>query len=173
MSILRIHKYPHPVLREPCLPVATQTEAVTRLISDMVETMYACPGAIGLAACQVGIGLRIFVMDMNAKTTRDDLKVLINPVILRQSRNRMVREGCLSFPEYLVNVKRAQRLTVQCLDEHFTPREYEVFNLEAVAVQHEIDHLDGILMIDRVRTLSTDLIRRQPASNESADDPAS
>ena len=99
-------------------------------------------------------------MDVSAATTKTDLKVMINPVIVQQSRNKVVREGCLSFPDYLANVKRATKLTVEAYDPYGELQTYEVKHLEAVCVQHELDHLDGVLMIDRINSLKTDLIRR-------------
>lgn len=165
MALLKIYKYPHPVLREKGLVVTGFDEAFRVLIQDMIETMYICPGAVGLAAPQVGIAQRVFVMDILAKTTRDALKVIVNPEIIQQSRNKLVREGCLSFPEYLANIKRAQRIVVRYQDEWGNPHEHQADGFEAVAIQHEIDHLDGVLLIDRVQSLKTDLIRRQPRSD--------
>lgn len=164
MAILKVYKYPHEYLREPSEAVAAVDEDLRRFVDDMKETMYSFPGAVGLAAPQVGKHVRVVLVDIAAKTSRDRLKVLINPVIVHTAKNKLVREGCLSFPDYLVNVKRALKVTVQCLDENGREREYQVRDLEAVAIQHELDHLDGVLMIDRVQSLKTDLIRRRPQS---------
>jgi peptide deformylase len=131
------------------------------LVADMVETMYHGTGAVGLAAPQVGQSVRVFVMDTNAFTTRDNLKVMVNPKIITASRNKTMREGCLSFPEYLANIKRSQRISVQAFDAQGLLHTYELKHLEAVCVQHEIDHLDGILMMDRIESLKTDWLRRQ------------
>lgn len=160
MAVLKIYQYPHPILRQVCSPVTVFDERLQQLARDMVETMYARPGSVGLAAPQVGHPIRMLVMDVTAATTREALKVLVNPVIVQQSRNKVVREGCLSFPDYLANVKRATRLTVQAHDPFGQLHEYDVKHLEAVCVQHEIDHLDGVLMIDRIDSLKTDWIRR-------------
>jgi peptide deformylase len=168
MAILTVYKYPHPVLREPCQPIAQVDECTQQLIEDMVETLYSFPGAVGLAAPQVGAPVRLFITDTTAATSKDNLKVLVNPEIVQKSRNKLVREGCLSFPEYLANIKRALRVTVQCLDQHGTPQEYTVEGLEAIAIQHELDHLDGVLLIDRVQSLKTDLIRRQPLPSKNS-----
>lgn len=162
MAVLKVYKYPHPVLREKCQPLTHWDDALKQLVKDMTETMYNCPGAVGLAAPQVGVPQRVIVIDVTAKTTRSELKVLVNPEIVQQSRNKLVREGCLSFPEYLANIKRAQRVLLKCFDEHQQEQTFQVDGFEAVAVQHEIDHLDGILLIDRVQSLKTDLIRRAP-----------
>lgn len=162
MSVLKIYQYPNPHLREVCEAVRSFDAALQKQVDDLVETMYNASGSVGLAAPQVGLPIRAFVIDVAAKTTRDQLKVLINPRIVVQSRNKQVREGCLSFPEYLANVKRATRVTVEAQGREGEPLIYEVRDLEAIAVQHELDHLDGVLMIDRITSLKTDWIRRQP-----------
>jgi peptide deformylase len=160
MAVLKVYKYPHSVLRQPCLPVDAFDDSLRQLVADMTDTMYSFGGAVGLAAPQIGITQRVLVIDLNAKTTRDRRMVLVNPLILKASRNKLVREGCLSFPEYLANVKRATRVTVQAYDAHGTQQILDVEGLEAIAVQHELDHLDGVLMIDRISSLKTDWIRR-------------
>jgi peptide deformylase len=169
MAILKVLKYPHPILREMCEPVQSWDSSLQKLIDDMTETMYDSPGAVGLAASQIGETVRLVVMDVTCKTKRDEYKVLINPTILESSRNKVMREGCLSFPEYLANIKRATKLTFSAFDRDGELKTYTVQGLEAIAVQHEIDHLDGVLMIDRINSLKTDWIRRQ-AKGESAPD---
>jgi peptide deformylase len=161
MSVLKILKYPHPILRIPCPELTVFDQTLQDLVADMVETMYHGTGAVGLAAPQVGQSVRVFVMDTNAFTTRDNLKVMVNPKIITASRNKTMREGCLSFPDYLANVKRSQRITVEAFDAFGVLQTYELKHLEAVCVQHEIDHLDGILMMDRIESLKTDWLRRQ------------
>lgn len=170
MPVLTIYKYPHPILRVPGREIDVATELPTtemqRLIDDMVETMYAGPGAIGLAAPQIGQSVRIVILDMVARFYKEpepppsELKILVNPTIVESSRNKVMREGCLSFPEYLASIKRATKVTYQAYDRHGELQTYQVRELEAIAIQHEIDHLDGILMIDRVASLKTDWIRR-------------
>jgi len=162
MAILKIYKYPHPVLREVGERVTVFDEPLQTLVVDMVETLYACTGAIGLAAQQVGKPLQVFVMDMAAATTKDQLRVYVNPEIIASSRNKTMREGCLSFPEYLANVKRPQKITVKAQDQWGQWFEHEATLLEAVCIQHEMDHLNGVLMIDRIESLKTDWITRQP-----------
>lgn len=162
MSVLKVLKYPHPILREKCEPVTAWDSGLQKLIDDMTETMYDSFGAVGLAASQVGETTRLIIMDTSSKTTREEYKVLINPTIVEASRNKTMREGCLSFPEYLANIKRATKLTFTAFDRDEELKTYTVYGLEAIAVQHEIDHLDGVLMIDRINSLKTDWIRRQP-----------
>jgi peptide deformylase len=169
MTVLNVLKYPHPILRVPCPEVTEFDDDLAKLADDMVDTMYHGVGAVGLAAPQVRRTVRMFVMDTNAFTTRDNLKVLVNPKIIVSSRNKTMREGCLSFPDYLANVKRAQRVTVQAQDVKGNIIEYEVKHLEAVCVQHEIDHLDGVLMMDRIDSLKTDWVRRRNSEPDSDD----
>jgi peptide deformylase len=162
MALLKVLKYPHPVLREQCEPIRVWDQSLQTLVDDMTETMYHSFGAVGLAASQVGEAARLIILDVSSCTTRQDYKVLINPTIVEASRNKVMREGCLSFPEYLANIKRATKLTFTAYDRYGELQTYSVRGLEAIAVQHEIDHLDGILMIDRINSLKTDWIRRQP-----------
>jgi peptide deformylase len=162
MAILKIYKYPHPVLRAMGEPVTVFNETLLTLVADMVETLYHCKGAIGLAAQQVGSPLQVFVMDMAAASTKDQLRVYVNPEIVAASRNKTMREGCLSFPEYLANVKRPQKIKVKAQDQWGQWFEQEATLLEAVCIQHEMDHLNGVLMIDRIESLKTDWITRQP-----------
>ncbi|MFM7390096.1 MAG: peptide deformylase [Vampirovibrionales bacterium] len=161
-TLLEVLTYPHPSLRTPCQPVTCFDADLAYLVGNMVYTLYEGVGAVGLAANQIGDHRRVVVMDTTAKTTRDNLKILINPEIVDQSRNKVMREGCLSFPEYLANVKRAQRVIVKAQNVQGQWQQWEVKHLEAVCVQHEIDHLDAVLMIDRIDSLATDWIRRQP-----------
>lgn len=167
MAILKVLKYPHPILREVCEPVTVWDNSLQKLIDDMTETMYASYGAVGLAASQVGETARLVILDTTSKTTREAYKVLINPTIIESSRNKVMREGCLSFPEYLATIKRATKVTFTAYDRDESLKTYTVYGLEAIAIQHEIDHLNGVLMIDRINSLKTDWIRRQP-TGESA-----
>jgi peptide deformylase len=166
MTVQRVLKYPHPVLREVSRPVEWTegcpfSAEIQTLIADMTDTLYAHGGAIGLAAVQIGQPWRVFLLDMTAKTTQNQLRVLVNPVITHTAKNKWVREGCLSFPDYLASVKRALKVTVSYVDQHGLPQLAEVTELEAVAVQHEMDHLDGVLFIDHIQSLGTGLIPRQ------------
>lgn len=140
--------------------MTTWDNRLQKLVDDMTETLYAAPGAVGLAACQIGETARVIILDVTSKTTKDAYKVLINPTILESSRNKVMREGCLSFPEYLANIKRATKVTFQAFDRDGALETYTVHGLEAIAVQHELDHLNGVLMIDRINSLKTDWIRR-------------
>lgn len=160
MTVLDVVLYPDKALRTVCNPVEKFDDQLHKYIDDMVETMYYHKGTIGLAAPQVNIFQRIIVIDINAKTTCDNLVVLINPEIISVSKNKYVREGCLSIPEYLADVKRGKKITLKAQNRTGNEIEINTSEFEAVAIQHEIDHLNGILFIDKVDRLKTGLIRR-------------
>ena len=136
------------------------TPEIDSLIDDMVETMYAAPG-IGLAAPQVGAGLRIFVLDTSAGRNSDDLIVMINPEIIEREGAQTDEEGCLSVPGFEAEVLRPQRAVVRGLDRGGQPLEIEGTGLLARAFQHELDHLDGTLFLDRLRGIKRELIVRR------------
>ena len=164
MAVLDIYEYPDPILRQPAETVVDFGQQFQQHIDDLLETLYASPGAVGLAATQVGLPLRVFLVDLHPQQPESELKVYVNPTIVRSSRWKMSREGCLSFPEYLATVKRAKRLTVKGCDRLGTPFEQDLEGFEAVVVQHELDHLDGVLMIDRIRSIGKDWRLREPAT---------
>lgn len=148
MAILPIRRYPDPALRETAVPVAVIDDGLRRLAADMIETMIAADG-VGLAAPQVGKSVRVAVVDFDPG--RRDPRVLINPVITRRSRRKEVSdEGCLSFPGLRSKVKRAQNVTCSAQNLDGDVVEYAAEGLAARAVQHEIDHLDGMLFVDKV-----------------------
>jgi peptide deformylase len=130
---------------------------VQTLIDDMIETMYAAPG-IGLAAPQVGVSLRIFVVDLSLGHKAEDLMVFVNPVMLEQDGVQLEEEGCLSVPGFNATVARPSRAVVKALDRNGVERVVEGRDLLARAFQHEMDHLDGKLFLDRVRGIKRDLI---------------
>lgn len=146
MAILEIRKQGDPILRKNAKPVARVDSSIIRLINDMFETMYNAPG-VGLAAPQVGIPLRIVVIDIS-KETKDPI-VLINPHILNQSGSVVSEEGCLSVPEVQNMIKRAEKVVVKGINQHGKEVQIEGVDLLARVIQHEIDHLNGILIIDR------------------------
>lgn len=160
MAIRPVLKYPAAVLRRCADPVVVFDHALAAFAEELLDSLYAHKGAIGLAAPQIGESVRVIVVDMTANTTRDTPRILVNPTIVSQSRQKTVREGCLSFPEYLANVRRSLRVHFSARDIYGNPIEDHVEGLEAVCIQHEIDHLDGVLMIDRVNSLNSDWIRR-------------
>ena len=145
MAILEIKEYGDPVLREKALPVEEVTPEILNLIKDMAETMYTASG-VGLAASQVGVPKRIILVDGE----EDGLIVLINPMIIKSEGEVVAEEGCLSVPDIYSQVKRSSKVTVKALNQNGDPIEITKEDLTARALQHEIDHLDGILFIDRI-----------------------
>ena len=163
MAILDIRLYPDPVLRKSCKLLSQEelvSSTIQNLIEDMVETLYSHPGTVGITAPQVGMPVRLIVMDVTVKTDRNRFKVLINPVISYQSQWKYSREGCLSFPDYLVTVKRARKISSSWLSVQGNSCTDDFRDFEAIVLQHELDHLDGILFIDRVKNIQTDLLYR-------------
>lgn len=168
MAILPILETPDPVLRQISTPVETVTDELRTLIDDMFETMYAAPG-IGLAAVQVGVPKRLLVIDLQepeeeeGEPVRKPL-VFINPEILETSETlQPYLEGCLSVPEHYADVERPDRIRARWLDADGKPHEEEITGMLAVVLQHEMDHLEGILFIDHLSRLKRDMILRKLA----------
>ena len=160
MSVLDIKKFPAPVLKKKAAPVTVFNDDIQKLIDDMVETMYAAPG-VGLAAPQVGVSKRLAVIDISSRDEKYPLIVLINPSIIHAEGEIEFEEGCLSIPEYTARVTRAEQLVVSCLDREGRPVEIEAGGLLAIAVQHEIDHLDGMLFIDRISPIKREFFKKR------------
>ncbi|GIU73588.1 MAG: peptide deformylase [Bryobacteraceae bacterium] len=158
--ILRIRKYGDPVLETPAEPVTEFNGELRQLADDMFETMYANKG-IGLAAPQVGVLRRLAVLDPSAGEDPAAKLVLVNPVILVKEGVQIGEEGCLSIPGFREDVKRAYRVRVRAQDLDGNPFETEGEELLARAIQHEIDHLDGILFLQHLSLLKRDLIKRK------------
>lgn len=161
MALLDIIIYPDPRLREKCIPVSEITDETRRLLDDMAETMYHAPG-IGLAASQVGSLYRAIVVDIgeDEETGRKGrLYKIINPVILQEEGSTETEEGCLSIPKIRDVVSRFSRVVVEGLDESGKPLSIDATDLLAICLQHEIDHLNGILFIDRLSHLKRELIK--------------
>jgi peptide deformylase len=162
MAILAILKYPDPRLRQVAQPIAEVTDEVRTLIEDMAETMYDAAGC-GLAATQVGVDKRLFIIDTAGEDQPSDLKVFINPEIVELTGAQKWEEGCLSFPGATEEIRRAEKVRVRALDELGKPFELEADGLLAVAIQHENDHLNGVLMIDKLSALKRRLVSRKVA----------
>lgn len=162
MAVRPILNYPAPVLREVAQPVAEVDDEIRALVEDMAETMYSANG-VGLAANQIGVLKRIFVIDIAADDEPSALTVFINPEISEIQGTQSWEEGCLSFPGATAEVKRAETVKVRALDVDGNPFELEADGLMAVALQHENDHLDGVLMIDKVNAIKKRLIGRKVA----------
>jgi peptide deformylase len=158
--LLPIVRYGAQVLHQPAAPVETITPEIDALITNMVETMYGAPG-IGLAGPQVGVPLRIFVIDLSVGHDPAGLVTMINPEFLERTGMQLEDEGCLSVPGFNATVARPQRVVVRGLDRSGTEHTLEGTGLLARAFQHEMDHLDGTLFVDRLRGIKRDLIVRK------------
>jgi peptide deformylase len=160
MAILHICTYPEEILRQRAQPITEIDEEVVKLVDHMVETMYSAPG-IGLAATQVGVAKQLLVADIAPRKPESELIVLINPEIVAAEGEVIIEEGCLSVPEYQAEVKRHEKITVRGLNLKGEEVEIEAEGLLAVVLQHEIDHLNGMLFIDRLSKLKRDLYKRK------------
>jgi peptide deformylase len=153
-------RYGEDVLHTPARPVTEITTDVQTLIDDMIETMYAAPG-VGLAAPQIGVAQRIFVIDLSVGRASDDLVVMINPEFTEREGIQLEEEGCLSLPGFNASVMRPARVVCKGLDRDGCEQTIEGKDLLARAFQHEMDHLDGTLFVDRLRGIKRDLIVRR------------
>jgi len=158
--IREILTYPNPALKKKSAPVAVITDAVRELVRDMAETMYDAPG-VGLAAPQIGVHQRVIVIDVSAKDEPPELIAAINPVISYAEGEAFEEEGCLSVPHYAANVRRHARVIVKALDLEGVERTWRAEELLAIAFQHEIDHLEGVLFVDHLSPLKRELFIRK------------
>jgi peptide deformylase len=155
-----IVKYGEHVLHEPAENVKDLTAELAALVQDMIETMYAAPG-VGLAAPQVGVPLRVFVVDVGGGRSKDSLMAFINPEFVGREGLQLEEEGCLSVPGFNATVARPSRAVVKGLDVEGRERVIEGTGMLARAFQHEMDHLDGRIFVDRLRGIQRDLIVRR------------
>ena len=158
MAVREVLTYPHPLLKQLCAPA--QPDEVDVVVEDLIDTMRSFDHCVGLAAPQIGYPLRIAVVDITGHPRAKDphgLMVMVNPkVTARSEGSKVSREGCLSLPDLTANVRRPRRAVIETGNG-----EIEVRSIEARCVLHEIDHLDGILFLDRVASITDDLFRRQ------------
>src|SRR5262245_54370782 len=155
-----ILRYGATLLHAPARPVDDITPDIERLIDDMIETMYAAPG-IGLAAPQIGVPLRIFVVDISVGRDASGLIVMVNPEFIERDGTQFEEEGCLSVPGFNATVMRPNRVVLKGIDRGGGEQQREGTGLLARAFQHEMDHLDGMLFVDRLRGMKRDLIVRK------------
>jgi peptide deformylase len=164
MPVRPIVLYPHPVLKQVCQPVDPRDPQARSVAQDLVDTLESAPG-VGVAAPQIGEPVRIVVVDATRSqrhsASAQGRFLLFNPEIVAREGEQLFREGCLSIPTYTGNVRRAARLTVRALDLDGQSLELQAEGFEAVVFQHELDHLDGILFLDRIADVKTDLFRRK------------
>ena len=155
-----IVRYGADVLHQPAAPVEAVTSEIQALIDDMIQTMYTAPG-VGLAAPQVGVGVRIFVCDISLGRNAGELLTFINPSFVERDGMQLEEEGCLSAPGFNATVARPSRAVLKGLDRNGEEQTVEATGLLARCFQHEMDHLDGMIFIDRLRGLQKDLIVRK------------
>jgi peptide deformylase len=170
MAILPILTAPDKRLKQKAKPVTQVDSRIHQLMDDMLETMYDAPG-IGLAATQVGEPVRVIVLDIGKgeDRTQRDPQCLVNPEIVANAGERIWEEGCLSVPEYTADVTRAERVTVRALDRTGQEITLEADGLLAICLQHEIDHLNGVLFIDRLSRLKRDIILKKLKKQKNGD----
>ena len=162
MAVRPVVRYPAAVLKTTADPI--EPDAAAQLCADLVETMRASPACVGLAAPQIGVGARAFCMDVTGHPKARSchgLVVLVNPVVIATEGAHVAREGCMSLPDFTGNVRRAQTITVRGTTPDGREQQIEADAFEARALQHEIDHLDGLLFLDRVSSLTADLFPRK------------
>ena len=161
MTVLDILTYPDKVLKQKTAPVDNIDGDLQTVFDNMATTMYQAPG-VGLAAPQVGIGQSFIVYDIAPKEDGHDLHVLVNPrIVSSEGEILSENEGCLSVPEFRADVKRAERILVEGVDREGNPLRFEADGLLAIVIQHELDHLDGTLFIDRISALKRQMYKRR------------
>ena len=161
MTLLDILTYPDKFLKKQTAPVDNLDGAMQSVFDDMAATMYEAPG-IGLAAPQVGIGQSFLIYDIAPREDGHDLHVLVNPRIVSSEGEILSEgEGCLSVPDFRADVKRAERILVEGVDRDGNPLRFEAEGLQAIVIQHEMDHLDGTLFIDRISALKRQMYKRR------------
>lgn len=165
MPAQKILLYPHPVLKKLCNPVDLVDHEIESLVEDLLDTMHEGTGSVGVAAPQIGVTLRVCVVDVSksklGKDNNHGQLVMINPVVVACSGSAVMREGCMSIPDYTGDVERSTEITVRFTDGEGVTTTIDASGFEAVAIQHEMDHLDGILFLDRIASLKTGLFRRK------------
>lgn len=165
MAVRPIRLYPDPILKQTAETVDAVDETVVALVDDLVDTMVDAGHSVGVAAPQIGVLRRVVVVDVSksklGKENNHGLLEMINPEIIEKSGSKTMREGCMSVPDYTGNVTRAEHVVVEFTDRNGKLHVIEASGFEAVAIQHELDHLDGLLFLDRVSSLKTDLYRRK------------
>lgn len=160
MALLEIKKYPEKILKEKTTNVEDLDARTQHLIDDMIETMHFARG-LGLAANQVGVSKRLCVIDLSLKEDKGPFIVLVNPIIVEKEGMIDAEEGCLSIPGYLTSIKRAEKVLVKGINREGKDIEIEGTGFLARALQHEVDHLDGLLLIDRMSPIKREFFKRK------------
>ena len=163
MPILKVHEYPDPILKEVCKKVETFDDELEKIVVDLTDTLNSHNFCVGLAAPQIAYLKRIIAIDVSRARKpqpNNGLLIMINPVIVDSSSFKIVREGCLSIPDFTANVKRAMDITVVYQNVSGETKTLSTKDFEAHAIQHEMDHLDGVLFMDKISNPASDLFRR-------------
>jgi peptide deformylase len=164
MALLPILVYPNPTLKQISKPIETFDVSLEEFIGNLCQTLDSFPGCVGIAAPQVGELIRLVVVDASRNQkckTNSGRQILINPVLVFQEGAEIAREGCLSLPDFTANVVRAKTIEVNALDQFGQARSVKAIDFEARLILHEMDHLDGLLFLDRVASLKSDVFRRK------------
>ena len=166
MAIKQVLVYPDPRLKEICASIDHFDKSAQQLLLDLVDTMIDAGHSVGIAAPQIGVLRRAAVVDVSKsklgkKQENHGLLQMVNPEILEREGSQIVREGCMSVPDYTGNVTRSESIILQFVDQNQKLQVIRAEGFEAIAIQHELDHLDGFLFLDRVSSLKTDLFRRK------------
>src|SRR3989441_10791241 len=169
MSLLKIVTWPNPILETPANPVTEFNGDLTKLVNNMFETMYAAPG-VGLAAVQVGVAKRLFVMDCSGGKDPDQRVVMINPEVIHVEGEQNGEEGCLSFPGVFTPVERSLRAIVRAHDVNGNEFELDDTELTARCMLHETDHCDGIVFLDKMTPLKREIVKRKIKKLQKAGD---
>ena len=161
MAVLPIRLFPDPVLRKPSQIIhQCHSPYVQKSLQDLIDTLRSQPYGIGIAAPQVGFGIRLIIVDVSSRDPRKKLTRMINPLVASFGKPVISREGCMSLPDYTANVLRYPQVEVEWFDEKGQRRKKMTKGIEAICLQHEVDHLNGILFIDRASSLKTDVFPR-------------
>lgn len=161
MSTYAIRKFPEPVLRQISKTIVYFDSALEKDVKRLIKIMKSQPGGVGIAAPQIGLLKRIAIVDVSPKIPGAKLLILINPEIIKLDREIVLREGCMSLPDYTANVRRFDELVVRWQDLTGKTVNHHSTGLEARCIQHEVDHLNGVLFVDRVASLKSDVFRRK------------
>jgi len=160
VAVLEILKYPHPLLKKRCEKVDRIDVEVKKLIRDMTETMYQANG-IGLAACQVGVSRRVIVVDVSPIDPEKNFFAMVNPEVISEEGEIEHEEGCLSVPDCFEKMKRKEKIRVRGFSQAGKEIEISAEGILAIAIQHEIDHLNGVLILDRISRLKREIYRNK------------
>jgi len=161
MAHLIIREFPDPALRKECEIIERMGAGTRQFIENLAKKMYSEPGGIGIAAPQVGVMKKIAIVDVSRKVPGAKQLILINPVIEAVEDMGISREGCMSLPHFTANVKRANKIRVRFQDINLKMQTMAASGIEAICIQHEVDHLNGLLFLDRVSCLKTDVFKRK------------